>query len=145
MFLIFCFAIFFRSTLVSYGFLYFPTHTDKYATKINDLLTKIELPITSDTTNLNLTDFIATVQDQDIKFTGIIKNTSKRPILVPRIKVLAIREDRKIILEKVLVLEEKIISPNSELSFNKILRVKIKEKKENVTVKATLLKKVFDY
>ena len=145
LFLIFCFAIFFRSTLVSYGFLYFPTHTDKYATKINDLLTKIELPITSDTTNLNLTDFIATVQDQDIKFTGIIKNTSKRPILVPRIKVLAIREDRKIILENVLVLEQKIVSPNSVLSFNKILRVKILEKKENVTVKATLLKKFFDY
>ena len=40
---------------------------------------------------------------------------------------------------------EKIVFPNSELSFNKILRVKINEKKENVTVKATLLKKVFDY
>ena len=142
---IFCFAIFFRSTLVSYGFLYFPTHLDNNVKKINDLLTRIELPITSDINNLNLTNFTATVQDQDIKFTGIIKNNSKRPILAPRIKVLAIREDRKIILENVLVLEEKIISPNSELSFNKILRVKIKEKKENVTVKATLLNKVFDY
>ena len=143
--LIFCFALFFRSTLVSYGFLYFPTHLDNYAKKINDLLTRIELPITSDTKNLNLIDFIATLQDQDIKFTGVIKNTSKRPILVPRIRVLAIRADRKIILEKVLVLEEKIVSPKSNISFNKILRVKIKEKKENVTVKATLLKKVFDY
>lgn len=142
---IFCFAIFFRSTLVSYGFLYFPTHLDNNVKKINDLLTRIELPITSDINNLNLTNFIATVQDQDIKFTGIIKNNSKRPILAPRIKVLAIREDRKIILENVLVLEEKIVSPNSELSFNKTLRLKIKEKKENVTVKATLLNKVFDY
>ena len=143
--LIFCFAIFFRSTLVSYGFLYFPTHLDKYSKNINDLFTRIELPITSETKNLNLTDFIATLQDQDIKFTGVIKNTSKRPVLVPRIKVLAIREDRKIIFEKVLVLEEKIISPKSKISFNKILRVKIKERKENVTVKAILLKEVFDY
>ena len=145
LFFIICFALFFRSILISYGFLYFPTHFDNYAKKINDLLTRIELPITSETNNLNLVDFIATVQDQDIKFTGIIKNTSQRPILVPRIKVLAIREDRKIILEKVLVLDEKIISPNSQISFNKILRVKTKEKKENVTVKATLLKNYFDY
>ncbi len=145
LFMIFCSAIFFRSSLVSYGFLYFPTHLDKYAKKINGLLTRIDLPITSDTNYLNLIDFIATVQNQDIKLTGIIKNTSKRPILVPRIKVLAIREDRKIILEKILVLKENIISPNSKISFNKSLRVKIKEKKENVTVKATLLKKVFDY
>ena len=145
LFLIFCFALFFRSTLVSYGFLYFPTHLNNYAKKINDLLVSIELPITSDTNNLNLINFAATLQDHDIKFTGVIKNNSKKPILVPRIRVLAIREDRKIILEKVLVLEEKIVSPKSNISFNKILRVKIKEKKENVTVKATLLKKVFDY
>ena len=145
LFFFFCFSIFFRSTLISYAFLYFPNHIENYPKKINNLLTRIELPITSDINNLNLTDFIATVQDQDIKFTGIIKNTSKRPILVPRIRVLAIREDRKIILENVLVLEEKIVFPNSELSFSKILRAKIKEKKENVTVKATLLKKVFDY
>jgi len=145
LFFIFGFAIVFRSTIVSYAFLYFPTHTDNYAKKFNDLLIRIELPITSDIKNLNLFDFTATVQDQDIKFSGIIKNTSKRPILVPRIRVLAIREDRKIILENVLVLEEKIVFPNSELSFSKILRAKIKEKKENVTVKATLLKKVFDY
>ena len=143
--LIFCFALFFRSILVSYGFIYFPTHLDNYAKKINDLLIRIELPLTSDTNNLNLTDFIATLQDEDIKFTGVIKNTSKTPILVPRIKVLAIREDRKIILEKILVLDEKIVSPKSNISFNKIVKVKIKEKKENVTVKATLLKKVFDY
>ena len=64
---------------------------------------------------------------------------------MPRIRVLAIREDRKIILEKILVLDEKIVSPKSNISFNKIVKVKIKEKKENVTVKATLLKKVFDY
>ena len=145
LFFIFCFAIFFRSILVSYGFLYFPTHSNNYAKKINDLLTRIELPITSETNKLNLVDFIATVQDQDIKFTGIIKNTSQRPILVPRIKVLAIREDRKIILEKVLVLDEKIILPNSTISFNKILQAKTRENKENVTVKATLLKKFFDY
>ena len=45
LFLISCFAIFFRSTLLSYSFLYFPTHSNKYAKKINDLLTRIYLPI----------------------------------------------------------------------------------------------------
>ena len=64
---------------------------------------------------------------------------------MPRIKILAIREDRKIILEKILILEDKIIRPNSEISFNKIIKLQMQNKTENVTVKATLLKKVFDY
>ena len=41
-------------------------------------------------------------------------------MLVPRIQILGVREDRKIIMEKVLTLKEKIIFPNSELSFNLI-------------------------
>ena len=99
----------------------------------------------ADTKNLNLTNFIATVQEQEVKFSGTIKNISKRPMLVPRIKIIGVREDRKIILEKILILEDKIIFPNSEISFNKSAQVKIQNQKDNVTIKATLLKKLFEY
>ncbi len=136
-------AIFFRSTLLSYSFFYFPNHTQTNIEKINSLFKKIDLPILADTKNLNLTNFIATVQKQEIKFTGAIKNISKRPMLVPRIKILGVREDRKIIMEKILTLEDKIIFPNSEINFNKLVRVNIKNQTDNVTVKATLLKKIF--
>ncbi len=136
-------AIFFRSTLLSYSFFYFPNHTQTYIEKINSLFTKIDLPILADTKNLNLTNFIAKVQEQEIRFTGAIKNISKRPMLVPRIKILGVREDRKIIMEKILTLEDKIIFPNSEINFNKLVRVNIQNQKDNVTVKATLLKKIF--
>lgn len=136
-------AIFFRSTLLSYSFFYFPNHTQTYIEKINSLFTKIDMPILADTKNLNLTNFIAKVQEQEIRFTGVIKNISKRPMLVPRIKILGVREDRKIIMEKILTLEDKIIFPNSEISFNKLVRVNIQNQKDNVTVKATLLKKIF--
>ncbi len=136
-------AIFFRSTLLSYSFFYFPNHTQTYIEKINSLFTKIDMPILADTKNLNLTNFIAKVQEQEIRFTGAIKNISKRPMLVPRIKILGVREDRKIIMEKILILEDKIIFPNSEISFNKLVRVNIQNQKDNVTVKATLLKKLF--
>ncbi len=136
-------TIFFRSTLLSYSFFYFPNYTQTYFEKINFLFLKIDLPIWADTKNLNLNNFVAKVQEQEIRFTGAIKNISKRPILVPRIKILGVREDRKIIMEKILTLEDKIILPNSEISFNKLVRVNIQNQIENVTVKATLLKKVF--
>ena len=143
--LIFFLAIFFRSTLLSYSFVYFPNHTQTYIEKINSIFTKINLPILTDTKNLNLINFIAKVQKQEIRFTGKIKNISKRPVLVPRIKILGIREDRKIIVEKILILEDKIIFPNSEISFNKSIGVNIQNQKDNVTIKATLLKKVSEY
>lgn len=141
--LTFFLAIFFRSTLLSYSFFYFPNHTQNYIEKINSLFVKIDLPILVDIKNLNLTNFIAKVQKQEIRFTGAIKNISKRPMLVPRIKILGVREDRKIIMEKILILEDKIIFPNSEISFNKLVKVNIQNQKDNITVKATLLKKVF--
>ena len=89
-------------------------------------------------------NFIAKVQQKEVRFTGTIKNITSRPLLLPRIKILGVREDRKIILEKILILEDKIISPNSETSFNKSVTVKIQNQKDNVTVKATLLKKLFE-
>ena len=137
-------AVFFRSSILSYGFLYLPNHTKNYFQKINSVFVKIDLPILVDTKNLNLINFVAKVQEKEVRFSGTIKNISKRPILVPRIKILGIREDRKIILEKILILDDKIIYPNSEISFKKLVRVKI-QKQSNVTVRATLLKKVFEY
>ena len=141
--LFFSLGIFFRSPLVSYSYLYFPNFSQNYTKTINELFTKINLPILSETKYLILTNFTAIFQNQEVKFSGIIKNTSERPILTPRIKILGIREDRKIILEKILILEEKIILPSSEISFNKLVDSQINQNEENVSVKATLLKKFF--
>ena len=88
-------------------------------------------------------NFVATFQNQKVKFFGTIKNTSNRPILIPRVKILAVREDRKIILEKVLSLKDKIIMPLSEITFSEVLEMQLR--KENVTLKATLLKKIYDF
>ena len=135
-------AAFFRSSILSYGFLYLPNFSEKHFQNINSLFAKIDLPIFADTKNLNLINFVAKVQGKEVTFSGMIKNISKRPMLVPRIKILGIREDRKIILEKILILDDKIIYPNSDISFKKLVRVKI-QNQDNVTVKATLLKKIF--
>jgi len=136
--------IFFRSLIISYSFLYFPNHTKTYVTKVNKFFSNIELPILSQTNHLNLINFVATLKEQEVRLTGVIKNNFNRPVLMPRIKILAIREDRKIIFEKTLILEENIIPPKSEIILNKLLKIQINNKKENVSVKAVLLKKVFD-
>ena len=143
--LIFTTAIFLRSILISYSYLYFPNKSQSYIKKIDRFFTKIYLPILSETKHLNLKNFVATVQKQEVRFTGVIKNNSKRPVLTPRIRILGIREDRKIILENILILEEKIIPQTSEISFNKLVKFKTNNNKENIIIKATLLKKVFDY
>ena len=139
---IFSAALFFRSTLLSYSFLYFPKYTSNYESKFNELFYFIKLPILAELNHLSMINFVATFQNQKVKFSGAIKNTSNRPILIPRVKILAVREDRKIILEKVLNLKDKIIMPLSEIKFSEVLEMKLK--KENVTVKATLLKKISD-
>ena len=139
---IFSVALFFRSTLLSYSFLYFPKYTSNYESKFNELFYFIKLPILAELNHLSIINFVATFQNQKVKFSGTIKNTSNRPILIPRVKILAVREDRKIILEKVLNLKDKIIMPLSEIKFSEVLEMKLK--KENVTVKATLLKKISD-
>ena len=86
-------------------------------------------------------DFVATVKENNIKFAGIIKNNSSRPILSPRIKILAIREDRKILMEQIIVINDKIIMPLSVIEFKQFTKIKFKE--ENISVKATILKKMF--
>ena len=104
---------------------------------------KIRSPLLAELHYINLTDFFATAKNGQIKFSGTITNGSVRPILVPRIKILAIREDRKIMLEKILVLDQKIIKPNSMIKFQNGLS--FKSNNENVSVKATLLKEILDF
>ena len=143
--MIFSLGILFRSLLISYSYLYFPNYSQNHAKNIKNLFSKINLPILSETKYLNLTNFIATFEKQEVRFTGVIKNNSKMPILTPRIKILGIREDRKIIFEKILILEEKIILPNSEIRLNKLVKLDINiDNKENISIKATLLNKFFD-
>ncbi len=136
--ILFSALLFFRTVLLSYSFLYFPKFTKNYEYKLNELFNYIKLPILADLNHLKMINFVATVQNEKVKFVGIIKNTSNRPILVPRLKILAIREDRKIILEKIITLKDKIIFPLSQIKFNEMLE--IQSKKENISVKATLIK-----
>ena len=109
---------------------------------MNELFNYIKLPILADLNHLKMINFVATFQNEQVRFLGTIKNTSNRPILVPRVKILAISEDRKIILEKVITLKDKIIFPLSQIKFNEILE--IESKKENISVKATLINKIYD-
>ena len=140
--ILFSALLFFRTVLLSYSFLYFPKYTKNYEYKLNELFNYIKLPILADLNHLKMINFVATFQNEKVKFVGTIKNTSNRPILVPRLKILAIREDRKIILEKIITLKDKIIFPLSQVKFNEMLE--IQSKKENISVKATLIKKIYD-
>ena len=88
-----------------------------------------------------MTDFVATVKKNKIKFAGTIKNNSSRPILIPRIKILAIREDRKILMEQIIVINDKIIMPLSDIQFKKLTKINFEQ--DNITIKATILKKIF--
>jgi predicted Zn finger-like uncharacterized protein len=137
------FVIFFRSSILAYIYFYFPKYAEFYSENINLISSKIKSPILAELHHINLTDFVATAKNGQIKFSGTITNGSERPILVPRIKILAIREDRKIILEKTLVLNQKIINPKSMIKFQNGLS--FKSNNENVSVKATLLKEIMDF
>lgn len=137
------FVIFFRSSILAYTYFYFPKYAEFYSENINLISSKIKSPILAELHHINLTDFVATAKNGQIKFSGTITNGSERPILVPRIKILAIREDRKIILEKILVLDQKIIKPKSLIKFQNGLS--FKSNNENVSVKATLLKEIMDF
>jgi predicted Zn finger-like uncharacterized protein len=136
-------VIFFRPLILAYTYFYFPKYADFYSKQINLISLKIKSPILVELNYLNLKDFVATSKDREIKFSGMITNDSKRPILVPRIKILAVREDRKIILEKILVLDPKIIKPNSMIKFQD--SVQFKSNNENISVKATLLKELINF
>ena len=136
-------VIFFRPLILAYTYFYFPKYADFYSKQINLFSLKIKSPILVELNYLNLKDFVATSKDREIKFSGMITNDSKRPILVPRIKILAVREDRKIILEKILVLGPKIIKPNSMIKFQD--SVQFKSNNENISVKVRLLKELINF
>ena len=137
------FVIFFRSSILAYIYFYFPKYAEFYSENINLISSKIKSPILAELHYINLIDFVATAKNGQIKLSGTITNGSERPILVPRIKILAIREDRKIMLEKILVLDQKIIKPKSMIKFQNGLS--FKSNNENVSVKATLLKEIMDF
>jgi hypothetical protein len=136
-------VIFFRPIILAYTYFYFPKYADFYYKQINLISLKIKSPILAELDYLNLKDFVATSKDSKIKFSGMITNESQRPILVPRIKILAVREDRKIILEKILVLDQKIIKPNFMIKFQD--SVQFNSNNENISVKATLLKEILNF
>ena len=139
--LFFSAALFFRTALFAYSYFYFPKYTEKYLVKINGVFNSIQLPIFAELDHIKMSDFVATVQKNNIKFAGTIKNNSSRPILTPRIKILAIREDRKILMEQIIVIKDKIIMPFSAIEFKEFTKIKFYE--ENISVKATILKKTF--
>ena len=133
--------LFFRSSLFAYSYFYFPKQTEKYVVKVNDILNIIQLPILAELGHIKMIDFVATVKKNNITFAGIIKNDSSRPILTPRIKILAIREDRKILMEQIIVINDKIIMPLSVIEFKQYTKIEFKD--ENISIKATILKKMF--
>ena len=133
--------LFFRSALFAYSYFYFPKQTQMYSVNINEIFNIFKLHIFAELDQIKMIDFVATVQLNNIKFAGVIQNNSSRPILTPRIKILAIREDRKILMEQIIVINDKIIMPSSVIEFKKVTQVTFKA--ENISVKAKILKKIF--
>ena len=136
-------SVFFRSPIMSYSYVYFPMLTEKYSKGINSFFNYIKLPIFAELSHIEIIDFGATFQNNDVKFFGILINNTSRPILAPKIKVLAVTEDGKIVVEKIISITQKILMPSSKIEFYDI--VKINFKKENISVRATILKEIFVY
>lgn len=136
-------SVFFRSPIMSYSYVYFPVFTQKYTEEINTFFNFIKLPIFAELNHIKIVDFGATFQKNDVKFFGVLKNNSLRPILAPKIKVLAVTEDGKIIVEKIIPMIKKVLMPSSKIEFYDI--VKVNFKKENISVRATILKEIFIY
>ena len=136
-------SVFFRSPIMSYSYVYFPMLTEKYSKKINSFFNFIKLPVFAELSHIEIIDFGATFQNNDVKFFGILINNTSRPILAPKIKVLAVTEDGKIVVKKIISITQKILMPSSKIEFYDI--VKMNFKKENISVRATILKEIFVY
>ena len=136
-------SVFFRSPIMSYSYVYFPVVTQKYTEEINTFFNFIKLPIFAELNHIKIVDFGATFQKNDVKFFGVLKNNSLRPILAPKIKVIAVTEDGTIIVEKIIPMIKKVLMPSSKIEFYHI--VKMNFKKENISVRATILKEIFIY
>ena len=117
--------------------------TEKYSKSINSFFNFIKLPLFAELSHIEIIDFGATFQNNDVKFFGILINNTSRPILAPKIKVLAVTEDGKIVVEKIIPITQKILMPSSKIEFYDI--VKMNFKKENISVRATILKEIFVY
>ena len=142
-FLVIGVSVFFRSPIMSYSHFYFPMFTQKYSEGINRFFNLIKLPIFIEINHIEIIDFSATFQKKDVKFFGALKNNTSRPILAPKIKVLAVTEDGKIVVKKIISITQKILMPSSKIEFYDI--VKVNFKKENISVRATILKEIFVY
>ena len=136
-------SVFFRSPIMSYSYVYFPMFTEKYSKGINSFFNFIKLPLFAELSHIEIIDFGATFQNNDVKFFGTLINNTSRPILAPKIKVLAVTEDGKIVVEKIIPITQKILMPSSKIEFYDI--VKMNFKKENISVRATILKEIFVY
>ena len=143
LFLIIGSSLFFRSPILGYSYLYFPGLTEKYEEKINIFFNFIKLPILAELNHIKIADFGATFQKNDVKFFGFLENSSLRPILVPKIKVLAVTEDGKILIEKIIPMTKKVIVPSSKIKFFDIVNMNFK--KENVSVRVIILKEISIY
>ena len=69
-------SIFFRSPIISYSYVYFPMFTQKYSEKINRFFNFIKLPIFAELNHIEIIDFGATFQKNDVKFFGALKNNT---------------------------------------------------------------------
>ena len=137
-----CF-LFFRSIIVGYSYTYFPSHSEKYAPSLNKYLKLIKLPILTELKYIKIIDFGATLQKDKVKFFGFLKNDSPHPVMLPKIKVLAFMEDGKILLEKTISMSDKVLKPYSKIQFSRTVGVEFK--KENISVRATILKEIFNF
>ena len=82
--------------------------TEKYSKRINSFFNFIKLPLFVELSHIEIIDFGATFQNNDVKFFGTLINNTSRPILATKIKVLAVTEDGKIVVEKIIQITQKI-------------------------------------
>ena len=136
-------AVFYRSPILAYSYVYFPAFTQKHEDKINNFFDFIRLPIFAELNHIKIVDFAATFQKNDVKFLGVLKNNSLRPIVSPKIRVLAVTEDGKILVKKIISMNEKILMPSSKIEFYDMVNLSFK--KENISVRAIILKEIFKY
>ena len=135
--------LFFRSTIVSYSYMYFPSYSKKYVPSVNKFLNYIKLPILTELKYIKIVDFGATLQKNKVQFFGFLENNSYHPVMLPKIKVLAVMEDGKILLEKIILINDKFLKPYSRIEFSQTVEVEFK--KENISVRATILKEIFNF
>ena len=133
----------FRSSILGYSYMYFPSHSEKYMPSINKFLNLIRLPILTELKDITIIDFGATFQKNEVQFFGFLENNSSHPIMLPKIKVLAVMEDGKILLEKIISMNDKVLKSYSRIQFNETVKVDFKT--ENISIRATILKEIFNY